>query len=51
MNGIRPLLAVVTISSVFTDNFDKKLNSGCHDVSPEIKGKSQQCVYYVCMEN
>lgn len=27
MNGIRPLLAVVTISSVLTDNFDKQLNS------------------------
>lgn len=27
MNGIRPLLAVVTISSVLTDNVDKQLNS------------------------
>lgn len=49
--GIRPLLSVVTpikgVIKVSTGSRDEQL---CHDVSPSIKGKSQQCVYYVCME-
>lgn len=38
VNGIRPLLSVVTLNGVFkisTDNLDKEAQLfGCHDVSP-----------------